>query len=1348
MTMPVADPIVPDPVDAETLRYLWAPDLDPLFWREGRSGVLSAWYGHLPFAHWIVRAVRPLTIVELGTHYGVSYCAFCQAVARNSLNTRCFAVDTWKGDSQTGFYGEEVYQSLRRFHDERYSAFSELLRCTFDDALAYLADGSVDLLHIDGLHTYEAVHHDFENWRPKLSENAVVLFHDTNERQRDFGVWRLWEELSKEFPAFEFLHGHGLGVLAVGDSMSPEVRSLCSLREPAYVNAVRQRFSVLGERWTLLSQFEQINQLHASELAARDAIIQRLQATEAAAVEQNNQLHASEVAAKDARIQWLEAEAVRLKAEAARRSAAEIQLRARAAYQTRKARAVAANALARVAEVALKRVTATQSVAAAAALSEDADKLRRVEDLRRELQDFLEKHRRLSFPANDQPDVSIIVVLFNQAQFTLRCLQKILLQSSAGYEVILVDNCSTDETPALLRRLDNVLVISNQENAGFLLAVNQAAARATGRSILLLNSDAFMRENAMSIALQTLESDPQIGAVGGRLILPSGRLQEAGSIIWSDASALGYGRGLAAEAAEAMFRRDVDYCSGAFLLTPRAIFERLGGFDPYYVPAYYEEADYCLRLWESGLRVVYEPRAVIDHYEFGSQTSDGVANELCLRNRKRLRSRHAATLRSRHLPPSEGNLLFARDNHRVSRRLLIIDNEIPFCWLGRGNPRMAAVLKETVAEGWFVTLYPILPGDIDWPMVHAEFPVEIEIYHGRGAPGLPAFLSERRGYYDVVLISRPENMAAFVDATRDRLDLLGGARLIYDAEALSFARSIAKSQLEGHQMSKADADALISQELRLTEGVDTILAVTASEAEVFRNRTGESVHVLCHPVDIIRNTPGFSERSGFLFVGRLLEKDSPNYEGLTWFIRSVWRKIRSALGDATLEVVGSLNSDHSELLAPGVHLVGKVEDLQPFYNKARIFVAPVRFAAGIPIKVLDAGAAGLPVIATKLMATLLGWEPDLEIVAKDDPQEMANATIGLYGDPARWKTMQETIRDRLKRDHSKARFRRELRAILDGNFGPACANKSKGEIDAYRIARVNTVWRAEEPVHGRGGYWMANPMVRDCVNFRASGDSATDCYARLSRLLAEMGWSLPAGLAISLCCGGGELERGLAQLGIAEKIIGYDLSEPAIRKARAAATSAELDHLVYEVRDLEHDGLAKTNVDLVFAHSAVHHISRLEALFDAVHAALRPGGIFHLNEYVGPDRFQWTDRQIVEINDFFERLPERYKRLPDGGLRSPMTRPRIEDMKKHDPSESVRSSEIERLVAERFHIVERRPLGGTLLHMGLHEIAQNFDPAKDEDRAHLQRLIDREEQLMADQSISSDFLVLIAQRSE
>src|SRR5262245_38342377 len=206
--------------------------LDPLFWRPALVDPLSALCGHIPFAHWLVRAIAPSVIVELGTHVGVSYLAFCNAVARERLGTRCFAIDTWRGDEQSGFYGEEVFKRFASLHDQHFAAFSTLLRSTFDDALSLIDSSSVDLLHMDGLHTYEAVRHDFEAWQPKLSNCAVVLMHDTNERRENFGVWRLWAELRQQFPSFEFQHGHGLGVLATGTNVPRGLAGLFAQRNP------------------------------------------------------------------------------------------------------------------------------------------------------------------------------------------------------------------------------------------------------------------------------------------------------------------------------------------------------------------------------------------------------------------------------------------------------------------------------------------------------------------------------------------------------------------------------------------------------------------------------------------------------------------------------------------------------------------------------------------------------------------------------------------------------------------------------------------------------------------------------------------------------------------------------------------------------------------------------------------------------------------------------------------------------------------------------------------------------------------------------------------------------------
>jgi hypothetical protein len=237
-------------------------DLEALLWLSRRPGYPSAWHGHVAFGHWVVQAARPRVVVELGTHHGVSYASFCHAVAAAILRTRCFAVDTWLGDAQSGVYGEDVYADLKRFNDTYYSAFSTLLRCTFDAALDRFEDRSIDLLHIDGQHTYEMVRHDFENWLPKLSEHAVVLFHDIGVREPTFGVWRLWEELCRRYPSFSFEHSYGLGVLAVGSAPAAPVIALCSLSDAAGIARVRACLA----RFSDLAQSSAIRQLELEQL--------------------------------------------------------------------------------------------------------------------------------------------------------------------------------------------------------------------------------------------------------------------------------------------------------------------------------------------------------------------------------------------------------------------------------------------------------------------------------------------------------------------------------------------------------------------------------------------------------------------------------------------------------------------------------------------------------------------------------------------------------------------------------------------------------------------------------------------------------------------------------------------------------------------------------------------------------------------------------------------------------------------------------------------------------------------------------------------------------------------------
>jgi Methyltransferase domain len=220
-----------------------------MLWTPERYTQESAWFEHGPFAFWIVDTLRPKSIVELGTHSGFSYFCFCQAVATLRTNSQCFAVDTWKGDEHAGFYGDEIYDSVVQ-HNERYKMFSTLTRSKFEDALDKFPAKSIDLLHIDGRHFYDDVKSDYESWLPKLKDDAVVLFHDTQVRERRFGVWKMFGELKQNHSAFDFLHGHGLGVL-VPNKMPKALESFFIANSSDIQTVFSSLGSAISTKWLL-----------------------------------------------------------------------------------------------------------------------------------------------------------------------------------------------------------------------------------------------------------------------------------------------------------------------------------------------------------------------------------------------------------------------------------------------------------------------------------------------------------------------------------------------------------------------------------------------------------------------------------------------------------------------------------------------------------------------------------------------------------------------------------------------------------------------------------------------------------------------------------------------------------------------------------------------------------------------------------------------------------------------------------------------------------------------------------------------------------------------------------------
>lgn len=650
-----------------------------------------------------------------------------------------------------------------------------------------------------------------------------------------------------------------------------------------------------------------------------------------------------------------------------------------------------------------------------------------------EFEAFLASGQRLVLPRAEKPLVSIIIVLWNQAELSYACLKALVAETAIPVEIIIADNASSDKTGALLDRIDGAVIQRNTENLNFLLGVNRAAPLATGDHILLLNNDAVMRPGALRAALETLTSAPDIGAVGGRIVLLNGRLQEAGSLIWRDGSCLGYGRNLPPEAGEVMFQRDVDYCSGAFLLFRRDLFAEMGGFDERFAPAYYEETDFCLRLWQRGLRVVYDPRAVIDHFEFGSSEKSGQALALQQKNRLLFLEKHQEFL-TRQFDPAETNILPARTRPTEPRteRVLVLDDRVPLPPLGAGFPRACHLLHAICDSGRLATFYPIDRPDETWEAIQQWLPATAEVILGGGRGGLADFLKSRKGFFDTVIVSRPHNMMLLRALLKDEPDLLGKARLVYDAEAVFAIREKHRARVLGLTDALKRADREIEAELALAGIAQRVVTVSPGEARHYTQRGYRDVHVLGHGLTPAPTPRPFADRHHLLFVGLLQHDESPNVDSLLWFGREIMPLLRPLLPDAVeLQAVGRNGAPSLDSLAgSGVRLVGPVEDLTATYDRCRVFIAPTRFAGGIPHKIHEAAAHGIPVVATALLAEQLGWTPGEDLLTADTPEDFARQVAALYQDETLWTKLRTNALARLTVECDPAEFDRRVRAIL------------------------------------------------------------------------------------------------------------------------------------------------------------------------------------------------------------------------------------------------------------------------------------------------------------------------------
>jgi GT2 family glycosyltransferase/glycosyltransferase involved in cell wall biosynthesis len=626
-------------------------------------------------------------------------------------------------------------------------------------------------------------------------------------------------------------------------------------------------------------------------------------------------------------------------------------------------------------------------------------------DARSGLSSFLQSSALLQLPVHAAPQVTIILILFNKAELTYRCLESLAkLRDEPPFHVIIVDNSSSDDTQVLLQRVVGATIVRNDDNRGFLRACNQAAALVATPHILFLNNDTILYPGALRAALEDLQ-DPSVGAVGGRIVLPDNQLQEAGSIFWNDGTCAGYGRGLPPEADECMHRRSVDYCSGVFLMTPAKLFREIGGFDELYAPAYYEEADYCAQLQSRGLQIVYDPRILVRHVEFGSAERSASAFALMNTNRVKFLEKNRALLATKCLPSTPHYRARAICNGR--KRLLVLDDRVALKHLGAGYPRMNTLLHLLAEHRQFdITIGCTESFAGDWEAIRRDIPIDIEVLDLTNASRRERFLRERAAEFEVVWISRPTNMQHLLKVLP--AEQLANRRfvLVYDSEAIFADRSRTEAEVFGLKRERAEAE--LKTELRNGSHADILVAVCESDARRWRSFTDKHVIVIGLDAQIAPGPRDFRSRRDILFTGSLHDVRSPNADALFWFMGEVMPIIRKQLPDVSVDAVGYVDKALEQRIgrnAANFSLIGRVPDLHPYFLNHRIMVAPTRFAAGIPQKVFDAAVTGLPTVCSPLIASQMQWTDGEEtlIGSIQDPEYFAAQCIKLYTQQDTWE---------------------------------------------------------------------------------------------------------------------------------------------------------------------------------------------------------------------------------------------------------------------------------------------------------------------------------------------------------
>ncbi|HTC00460.1 MAG TPA: glycosyltransferase [Ferruginibacter sp.] len=607
----------------------------------------------------------------------------------------------------------------------------------------------------------------------------------------------------------------------------------------------------------------------------------------------------------------------------------------------------------------------------------------------------------LILPIFDHPVVSIVIPAYNGWKMNYKCIKSIIDNTqSVAYEIILADDCSTDETKDITSRIKNIVHVRNEKNLGFLGNCNNAAKSAKGDFILFLNNDTEVTDNWLLPLVTLIKSDDTIGMVGSKLIYPDGRLQEAGGIVWNDASAWNYGNGQDPRAPEFNYVKEVDYISGAAIMIRKSVWLKAGGFDERYAPAYYEDTDFAFQVREQGYKVMYQPLSEVIHYEgYSNGTDKDISDPQSIKsfqtiNHKKFSDKWKELLLQENLPNAQ-NVFNARDKTIGKKTILVVDHYVPQFDKDAGSRATFQYLEVLVSLGLNVKFI----GDNffkDEPYTTALQQLGIEVLYGPWyKKHWKDWLKDNADNIDFVILSRPHISEDYIDFVKENTN----AKVLYIGHDLHFLREERQSQIENNQKLQASSAKWKEREMSLFSKSDIILTFSDVEQKiisaldpVYRVETMllNNFKVPAVPIN------DFSSRKDFLFIGGFNHK--PNADAVLWFCKEVFPIVQKQIPSVKFIIAGSFPPEEiTALQNDSINVKGFVteQELSNLYNSVKMAVIPLRYGAGVKGKTVEALYKGLPIISTNI--GIEGMPGDQNFLQGfDEPDAFAAQIILLY----------------------------------------------------------------------------------------------------------------------------------------------------------------------------------------------------------------------------------------------------------------------------------------------------------------------------------------------------------------